>query len=268
MNKLYISKRNGEKARLIETLESTVVLQLHETGESKEISFSTLKRWWIESSGTPEEDLAQSTPKEPEIAEPMKLSEVVGGLEDLFDLLNTMYFDDALVRPVITIQSTPKLYGHCSTKQIWMSETDARYEVNIGAEHISRPKEQIAATMCHEMIHLYCLYNDIRDTCQNGRYHNKTFKIEAEARDLHAEYDRTNGYTHTPPTEVFTQKLADNGFDLTVPFARNTPLKQRKTGDREKPHKYTCPQCGQTVRSTQELHISCSMCEVEMECEV
>jgi hypothetical protein len=57
--------------------------------------------------------------------------------------------------------------------------------------------------MCHEMVHLYCLVNEIQDTCQKGRYHNKTFK--AEARDLEIGYDRTVGFSHTNPTEAFRE---------------------------------------------------------------
>ena len=48
--------------------------------------------------------------------EPMKMSDVVTKLESLFDILNRVYFDNALPKPVITVQSTPKAYGHCSTK--------------------------------------------------------------------------------------------------------------------------------------------------------
>lgn len=40
--------------------------------------------------------------------EPMKMSDVVTKLESLFDILNRVYFDNALPKPVITVQSTPK----------------------------------------------------------------------------------------------------------------------------------------------------------------
>ena len=56
--------------------------------------------------------------------------------------------------------------------------------------------------------------NEIADTCQKGRYHNKTFKAEAEARDLEIGYDRTVGYSHTNPTEAFKKTLEDKGFTL------------------------------------------------------
>lgn len=97
---------------------------------------------------------------EPEVNhdEPMKMSDVVTKLESLFDILNHVYFDNALPKPV---QSTPKAYGHCSTKKIWKSESDGQYEINIGAEFLNRPSANTAATMCHEMVHLYCLVNEI-----------------------------------------------------------------------------------------------------------
>ena len=196
--------------------------------------------------------------------EPMKMSDVVTKLESLFDILNRVYFDNALPKPVITVQSTPKAYGHCSTKKIWKSENDGQYEINIGAEFLNRPSANTAATMCHEMVHLYCLVNEIQDTCQKGRYHNKTFKAEAEARDLEIGYDRTVGFSHTNPTEAFKKTLEDNGFVLEVPFARVMPEEKAKA-EREKPHRYICPVCGQEVKTTADLSLICGICEVAME---
>ncbi|MBR3552920.1 MAG: SprT-like domain-containing protein [Clostridia bacterium] len=194
----------------------------------------------------------------------MKMSETITALESLFDKLNGIYFEGKLPRPVITVQSTPKAYGHCTTKQIWKSNDSAMYEINLGAEFINRPMEQTAATLCHEMVHLYCLENDIQDTCQKGRYHNKTFKREAEDRDLHIEYDRAIGYSLTSPTDTFIAKLKESGFDMSIKFARVTAMR-KPTSDREKPHKYVCPICGQEVRSTSELNLICGVCNVKME---
>ena len=149
-------------------------------------------------------------------------------------------------------------------KKIWKSENDGQYEINIGAEFLNRPSANTAATMCHEMVHLYCLVNEIQDTCQKGRYHNKTFKAEAEARDLEIGYDRTVGFSHTNPTEAFKKTLEDNGFVLEVPFARVMPEEKAKA-EREKPHRYVCPVCGQEVKTTADLSLICGICEVAME---
>ncbi len=202
--------------------------------------------------------------------EPMKMSETINTLEHIFDVLNNIYFDDSLPKAMITVQSTPKAYGHCTTKKIWKAGSDdknnddAMYEINLGAEYINRPIQETAATLNHEMVHLYCIINDIADTCQNGRYHNKTFKAEAEARDLITEYDRANGFSHTKPTEEFTRKLTNAGIDISIKFARTKASAVIRR--RNKQHKYTCPICGQYVKSASELHISCTDCGVEMEC--
>jgi hypothetical protein len=300
----YRHLNKGTLAELIEKKELTVKVKLTETGEEKEIGSATFKRWWkpvpmqteipeIPENGMPDNETAESEtlPDEPETSrtesEPsppketadeekheskdvqgdnrLALSEVVCKLENLFDILNGLYFEDKLPRPVITVQSTPKAYGHCSTKKIWKSEGEEQYEINIGAEFLNRPSEQTAATMCHEMIHLYCRENEIDETCQRGRYHNKIFKIEAANRDLHIDYDRTVGYSITAPTEAFIEKLRKAGYELKVPFARFTPEKAKVKADREKAHKYFCPICGQEVRTTQELSLICGICELPME---
>lgn len=196
----------------------------------------------------------------------MKMSETIKILEDLFDKLNDIYFENKLNKPVITVQSTPRAYGHCSTKKIWKSESEASYEINIGAEFINRPIESTAATLLHEMVHLYCLENNIADTCQKGRYHNGKFRNECETRDLAVEYDTANGYAHTSPTEVFVEKLKEAGVNMSIKFARVAPTKKVKS-ERAVAHKYICPCCSQSFRTTAILNIKCGNCDVTMECE-
>lgn len=232
--------------KLYEEAETTET-EVHETSEAE----------------TPEAETPETETPETEAPE-MKMSDVVTKLEGLFDILNRVYFENALPKPVITVQSTPKAYGRCSTKKIWSNDTAGQYEINIGAEYLNRPSANTAATMCHEMVHLYYLVNDIADTCQKGRYHNKTFKAEAEARDLEIGYDRTIGYSLTEPTEAFKKTLEDNGFVLEVPFARVAP-KPKAKAEREKAHKYVCPICGQEVKTTADLSLICGVCEVRME---
>lgn len=192
------------------------------------------------------------------------LSEVNAKLENLFDILNDIYFDGKLPKPIITIQSSPHYYGHCSNDKRWKAGCVGWYEINIGAETLNRSWKNIAATMLHEMVHLYCRVNELKETCQNGRYHNKLFKLEAEKRDLQIDYNSTIGYSPTEPTEALVDNLTKAGFSMKVVFARDTPVNVKEKKEREKSRKYSCPVCGQTVRSTQDLHISCSLCEVEM----
>jgi len=216
----------------------------------------------LKKSKAPEQNASEET------VEPLALSAVVRKLEELFDILNGLYFENALARPVITVQSAPKSYGHCSIKKVWKTGAEEKgesyYEINIGAEYLNRPGEKTAATMCHEMIHLYCRENDLKETCQGVRYHNKLFKEEAEKRGLEVGYDRANGYTHTDPTEEFKSKLRESGYALEVPFARYTPEKEKSAAHRNKARTYLCSACGQEVRSTADLNLICGNCEIPM----
>ena len=82
---------------------------------------------------------------------------VAGYLNKVFDQLNVEFFESALTRPTITIQSTPRMYGHFSLREdTWLSKLGGTHELNIGAGTLARPIEDVAATLLHEMCHLYC----------------------------------------------------------------------------------------------------------------
>ena len=67
-------------------------------------------------------------------------------LNTIFDLLNARYFEGALSRPIITIQSTPKAYGHYTLYDAWSVDGDkGMREINIGAGTLSRPIENVVA---------------------------------------------------------------------------------------------------------------------------
>ena len=71
-----------------------------------------------------------------------------GYLNRIFDLLNEEYFENELTRPVITIQSTPRAYGHFSLRDdTWVSVTGNSHEINIGAGTLSAWMGS-AATQC------------------------------------------------------------------------------------------------------------------------
>ena len=81
---------------------------------------------------------------------------VAGYLNKVFDLLNEEFFESELSRPTITIQSTPKAYGHFTlSSDTWISKLGGTHEINIGAGTLSRPIENVCATLLHEMIHYW-----------------------------------------------------------------------------------------------------------------
>jgi hypothetical protein len=297
--KMYRHSTTGALIEFLGDNGATAKIKDIDTGETKEISMVTLRRWWklvddenidCEQNASETAELDKDTPADldentdfenTECAQdvndntqaadsaPLALSEVVDKLEKLFDMLNGIYFESALPRPIITVQSTPKTYGHCSSQKIWSSgvenEGEAYYEINIGAEYLNRQSEATAATMCHEMVHLFCRENGLKETCQGVRYHNKVFKAEAEKRDLQVNYDRSIGYSQTIPTDAFIAKLREAGYALEIPFARHALGIKKKTAARAKRYRYFCPICGQEARGGLDLNLICGTCQTQME---
>lgn len=132
----------------------------------------------------------------------------VGYLNKLFDLLNERFFDSELIRPTITIQSSPRAFGHFSLRgDTWKSLTGDSFEINIGAGTLSRPIELTATTLYHEMVHLFCATHGLKDCSNNYVYHNGIFKREAESHGgaiVEKDPSGRYGWTITKPSEEIT----------------------------------------------------------------
>ena len=205
-----------------------------------------------------------------------------GYLNTIFDLLNGHYFESALSRPVITIQSTPHAYGHYTKYDAW--SIDGRKgvrEINIGAGTLSRPIENVVATLLHEMIHYWNDQNSIKDCSRGGTYHNKHFKDAAEARDLLVCHSERYGWAHTLPSDALVEFCLENNLS-EIRLNRNDGISVRvigtgthsgaggavPTGTRAKrpssTRKYICPCCGISVRATKNVNIGCLDCIQQM----
>ena len=197
-----------------------------------------------------------------------------GYLNKVFDLLNAEFFENALSRPTITIQSTPRAYGHFSLRNdTWVSKVGATHEINIGAGTLSRPIENIAATLLHEMVHYYNYENGIKDVSRGNTYHNRRFKEAAEARGLLVTHSDTYGWSHTEPGEALLDFVLVNGL-TDILLNRNEMMGYRITGTgthsgnmggctpkTSSTRKYICPCCGMSVRATRTVRVQCMDCE-------
>ena len=190
-------------------------------------------------------------------------------LNKVFKLINSEYFDNELEMPTITIQSTVGAYGHVTTSKVWKTESGkASYELNIGADYLDRPIENIVATLIHEGCHLYAMQNGIKDTSNRGVYHNKRFKALAEDRGLIIEKHSRYGWTITTPSEATINFCIDNDLQEVL-ITRHTGITftgvgtgKNGNGTPVKPTapkkgnsiKWICPCCGAIVRSTKILN--------------
>ncbi len=192
----------------------------------------------------------------------------IDNLEQLFDFFNNRLFESTLSKPVITIMqdTTSGAYGWCTSYPAWKdNDGQGYYEINICADYLSRPVEQTAQTLLHEMIHLYNLGQGIKDTSRSGCYHNSRFKESAEAHGLIVEKGAKYGFHKTsfkPETLEMFKENSTVAFDL----CRVAPSKsesKKKTSTR----KYVCPDCGLSIRATKEVFIICGECEKPMQLE-
>lgn len=206
--------------------------------------------------------------------ETIKTSRTVGYLEKMYRQLNQDFFGGELETPIITIQSTPRAYGHVTCSRIWRRKDTACYELNIGAESLARPIENVVSTLLHEMVHIYHLMNGIQDCSRGNTYHNKKFKAKAESVGLHIEYDTRIGWSITSPTEELIDYIIAQGWsdiqinrggvpkpDLDGSGTEGTTGTRKPSSTR----KYMCPKCGISCRATKDIRILCVTCAQEMQ---
>lgn len=207
--------------------------------------------------------------------ETVKTSRTAGYLEKIFRALNAKYFNGELEEPIITIQSTPRAYGHVTVAKAWQRGDTTRHELNIGAGTLARPIENVVATTLHECVHLWNLQNGIQDCSRGGQYHNKKFKAAAEARDLKISYNPRIGWSITEPTDALCEFILEQGWqDINMnriecaytsrgTGAGNAVGGAGSPGKSANSHsiKYVCPCCHNSVRATKAVNIKCADCD-------
>lgn len=203
---------------------------------------------------------------------------VAGYLNKLFDLLNATFFENALSRPTITIQSTPRAYGHFSLREdTWVSKLGGTHEINLGAGTLARPIEEVAATLLHEMVHYFNYENGVQDCSRGGTYHNRYFKEAAEAHGLIVQHSDKYGWSHTAPsdelldfvldyelTDILINRNEQSGFQITGIGTHNGAQGGAIIPKKSSTRKYICPCCGMSVRATKEVRIACLDCNEQM----
>lgn len=207
-----------------------------------------------------------------------KLSEVAAILERAFDIANAHFYGNKLPKPIITVASTGRLssYGWFTPAKLWNDNEQQRHEINISAEYLHRDISEVITTLLHEMVHLYCNTNQIKDTSRGFSYHNKNFKKVAEIHGLTITHSRKCGWSHSQLSsegenfiEICKLQIPNlqkfQIYRLGGQLDEETTTKPKKSSSSRK---YICPECGMSVRATKEVKIKCVECDLEMECEL
>lgn len=215
------------------------------------------------------------------------LKPVIDKLENLFSKFNEKFYDGELQKVIITVSpdTTKGAYGWCTAWRAWSNQEPKKisdmkpeeieaakaegfYEINICAEYLARPFEQICETLLHEMVHLYNLQIGVQDTSRSGTYHNKKYKEAAERHGLTVDKDSKYGWTKTSlndEAKAFVEGLQDKKFQL---FRKPSFKMGGSSKTKQSTRKYVCPMCGCIIRATKEVHVICGDCNVEFEEEV
>ena len=199
-----------------------------------------------------------------------KLSITLNELHKLFDNLNQEFFQNELPECIITVQAKGNTgaYGWFTPSKVWNVDKENKHEINITAESLRHEYIDIANTMLHEMIHLYCNTNNIKDVSRGNSYHNSRFKEESIKHGFYYEensYDKKYGWTDSKLTEESIDKI--NKFKINkkalrrinrteIEASTDTSVAAKKSNI----IKWTCG-CGDIIRSSKaDINAICGKC--------
>ena len=197
-----------------------------------------------------------------------KYIETVAYLGKLYDYANTELFGGELVKPVITVQTDErnKTNGWWSDGKVWKEngEDEGEHELNMTAQQLNRPINEVAATLIHEMCHQYATIHEMKDASRSGNYHNKLFKKIAETHGLNVECVPKIGWSHTTLTDETAAKIAAFTAENPPTVIYRLPIMKSQITKNTSTRKYVCPVCGQSVRATKRVNIMCMDCNAPM----
>lgn len=197
-------------------------------------------------------------------------------LQKIYNLINEEYFNGELEEITLTVQESVRSYGHVSVSNTWFT-TDGKgmKELNISANYLRRPIDEVVVTMIHEASHIYNMMHDIKDTSNGYVYHNKNFKKTAEELGhLRIERHEKYGWTVSFATEETLDFCIRNGLEdiqigrqdsfsfggFTGGTSGNPTPTRPTTRKPSSTRKYICPCCGTSFRATKDIRVMCMDC--------
>lgn len=209
-----------------------------------------------------------------------KMSRAVSMIEGIYNSTNADFWGGQLPTVIITVQSSPGSFGHSTVSRVWRRKEDDLFELNIAAEVLDYPIEELLDTVIHEQVHIYCRVNQISECSRNGTYHNKKFKELAESHGLKCVY--TGGAygwnTTAAENDMLLEYALEKGYsEMAIARKSSRPVRIGGTAQQgggrlpageKRPsstRKLICSGgCGQTVRATKAVNIICGNCLVPM----
>lgn len=189
-------------------------------------------------------------------------------LHKIFDCLNNEFYKGELPQVIITIQSKGKTnaLGWFTPSKIWEDGSEGKHEINITAESLKRDYIDIVRTLHHEMIHLYCHVNEIKDVSRGNTYHNTKFKNVSLEHGFYYKEDAYNnkiGWSASSLTPESIERI--HTFNINKDVFKISRAETGTGADKKKKKsniiKWVCG-CGQIIRTSKDgLRCLCLDCE-------
>lgn len=201
--------------------------------------------------------------------QPQNLTVILQELHKAFNCLNNEFYRGELPEVIITIQSKGKTNALAwfTPSKVWEDGAEGKHEINITAESLKRDYIDIMRSLHHEMIHLYCHVNEIKDVSRGNAYHNTKFKRASEEHGFEYKedaYDKKVGWSFSSLTEETKERIFKFDVDQSVfkiSRADMNLLGEDKPKKKSNIIKWTCG-CGQIVRTSKDgLRMLCLDCE-------
>ena len=200
-------------------------------------------------------------------------------LDDLYKFYNEAIFEGNLAECIVNMSRHGGAYGFFAANRWRSGQGDKQivHEISINPDYMNRTDKEWHSTLVHEMCHLYCRENNIKEVSRGGKYHNKRFKEVAEAHGLTCVPCGQYGWNTTPGDNLVEYALNKGWNEILL--GRNTLPPAMRTGATgtaqpgaatpggKRPsstRKVVCPVCGQSVRATKKVNIICGVCMVPM----
>lgn len=194
------------------------------------------------------------------------INPIIEELESLFSSFNEHYYNNELPKPVITVSPDDSrrggVLGWFTVNKLWRGTDSevAHHEINICSNYLDGTPEEMAETLLHEMVHLYCSEHGIQDTCQNGVYHNKKFKYAAEKHGLVVRHKTGEDFSQTYLSDEAKKYISTLPINISL-YRLGKP--RSVAPKRQSTRRLVCPKCKTIVRVTKpNVHIICGDCQV------
>lgn len=183
-------------------------------------------------------------------------------LERLYVNLNEIVFDSRLPRVAFTISAAKTI------KTGWyVRSNDKTYQIIVNYGNLLLDVNAIYLSMLHQMVHIYCSVNNIKDTCRYGQYHNTRYKKMAQNHGLILEFKPNLGY-YTIEIEpelksVIHEKIVFSQETMRSAIERDEQLLPKNKRYGGAPISWICPGCKRTVKARPNTKIICGYCFVD-----